>query len=111
MDTGGLDNLVSCPVRLIVHADWATRPALIQRVPAGQNHKTTKPQPPFCIPKMLSTSAPLYSTATWAGKKIHFGSEMCIAEHSLVGDRRVLGYNPLQRATPKGEDRPVCPVA
>jgi hypothetical protein len=26
-------------------------------------------------------------------------------------DRRVLGNNPLQRATPKGEDRPVCPVA
>jgi hypothetical protein len=26
-------------------------------------------------------------------------------------DRRVLANNPLQRATPKGEDRPVCPVA
>jgi hypothetical protein len=26
-------------------------------------------------------------------------------------DRRALGNNPMQRAAPKGEDRPVCPVA
>jgi hypothetical protein len=37
----------------------------------------------------------------------NFGSVDNLCYH----DRRVLGYNPLQRATPKGEDRPVCPVA
>jgi hypothetical protein len=39
------------------------------------------------------------------------GSTACyLHPTSHISDRRVLGYSALQHATPKGEDRPVCPV-
>jgi hypothetical protein len=51
---------------------------------------------------VLSKSGAGTGTGTW---------HQLLAASTASCDRRVLGNNPLQRATPKGEDRPVCPVA
>jgi hypothetical protein len=89
-------------------------PAGIQRVPAGQkHHKTTKPQlSSFCIPKMLSTSAPLspHPLSPTRKRVLSPALEHVPKRHTLsVGDKK-LSSAPAQHLSkfPSSNYSPTC---